>query len=152
MEKLYFEDYRIGEKMVSPARTMTESDVTNFAGLTGDWHPIHTDAEYAKDTLFGERIVHGMLTLSIGSALIFRLGPYVALPKSFIAYYGIDSLRFTHPCKIGDTIHCEVKINDLIVKDENRGIIVTQNTIFNQNGKECIVYTARILAGRKPSE
>ena len=63
MEKLYFEDYTLGERFVSPARTITEADIINFASLTGDWHPLHTDVEYAKSTPFGERIAHGMLTL-----------------------------------------------------------------------------------------
>lgn len=150
MEKVYFEDYTIGEKLVSPARTVTEADIVNYASLTGDWHPLHTDIEYAKRTPFGERIAHGMLTLSIGLALPFRLGLYVALPKSFIAFYGIDKLRFTHPCKIGDTIHSEVEITDMITKDDQRGVIVSQNTIVNQNNKACVVYTSRMLAGRKP--
>lgn len=152
MEKIFLEDYEIGEKLVSPARTMTESDITAFAGLTGDWHPVHTNIEYAKKTPFGERIAHGMLTLSIGSALIFRIGQYAALPKSFIAFYGIDSLRFINPCKIGDTIHCEMEITDFIMKDEKRGVIVSENTIYNQRGETVIVYTTRMLAGRKPVE
>jgi acyl dehydratase len=86
MEKSYFEDYTVGEKFISPARTITETDITLFAAFTGDWHPLHTDVEFAKKTFFGERIAHGMLSLCVGSALIFRLGPYVALPKSFIAF------------------------------------------------------------------
>jgi len=95
VEKLFFEDYAVGEAFKSPARTMTETDIVLFASLTGDWHPIHTNVEYAKKAFFGERIAHGMLTLCVGSALIFRLGPFVALPKSFIAFYGMDSVRFT---------------------------------------------------------
>lgn len=152
MEKIFLEDYEIGEKLVSPGRTMTVSDITAFAGLTGDWHPIHTNIEYAKKTPFGERIAHGMLTLCIGSALMFRLGQYAALPKSFIAFYGIDSVRFINPCKIGDTIHSEMEITEFIMKDEKRGVIVSENTIYNQNGEKVIIYKTRALAGRRPAE
>ena len=148
MEKLWFEDYQVGEKLISPGRTVTEADVVNFAGLTGDWHPLHTDAEYARSTPFGERITHGMLTLCIGSALLFRLGQYVALPRSFVAFYGMDSVRFVGPVKIGDTIHCEMEVVALEEKDEKRGIIVAHNAIKNQRGQEVVVYTTRALVGR----
>ena len=150
MEKAYFEDYEVGEKMVSPARTLTEADIINYAGLTGDWHPLHTDVEFAKKTPFGERVAHGMLTLCIGSSLIFRLGQYVALPKSFIAFYGMDSVKFPNPARIGDTIHCEVEIVSLDIKDEKRGIITSKNAIKNQRGEDLVVYTTRALVGREP--
>ncbi|MFZ5917998.1 MAG: MaoC/PaaZ C-terminal domain-containing protein [Chloroflexota bacterium] len=151
MEKLWFEDYQVGETLISPGRTVTEADVVNFAGLTGDWHPLHTDAEYAQTTPFGERIAHGLLTLCIGSALLFRLGQYAALPKSFIAFYGMDSVRFVGPVKLGDTIHCEMEITNLEEKDEKRGIIVARNTIKNQRGEDVVVYTTRALVGRTVS-
>ncbi len=148
MEKSYFEDYHVGEKFVSPARTITESDIHAFASLTGDWHPVHTDVEFAKQTPFGGRIAHGMLTLCVGSALIFRLGQYVTLPKSFIAFYGMDSVRFVNPVMIGDTIRCEVEIIALEHKDEKRGIIVSRNAIKNQKDQDVCVYTTRALVGR----
>lgn len=150
MEKEYMEDYAVGEKLVSPGRTITESDIHAFAAFTGDWHPVHTDVEYASETPFGERIAHGMLTLCVGSTLVFRLGQHVALPRSFIAFYGMDSVRFPSPVKIGDTIHCEVEIASLDVKDEKRGVICSKNTIKNQRGEEVCVYTTRVLVGRKP--
>ncbi len=150
MEKLCFEDYEIGETFITPARTITETDIVMFAALTGDWHPLHTDVEYASKTSFKERIAHGMLGLVIGSALATRLGPYAVLPKSFIAFYGMDSVRFTAPIMIGDTIHCEVKVTDLIVKDDARGVIVHENAIKNQRGEVVIVFVAKVLVGRKP--
>ena len=67
-EYLYLDDYVLGEKMVSPARTVTEADIIAFAGITGDWHPLHTDAEYAAGTPFRGRIAHGMLTAGLISA------------------------------------------------------------------------------------
>lgn len=148
-EKNWLEDYRVGETFLSPARTLTETDIVSFAALTGDWHPLHTDAEYARATPFGGRIAHGMLTLVIGSALVYRLGPHVTLPSSFIAFYGIDALRFVRPCRIGDTIRCRVTIAALEEKDGRRGIIVADNRILNQRDEDCIVYTTRALVGRR---
>ena len=150
MERLYFEDYEIGETFVSPGRTITETDIVLFSAFTGDWHPLHTDAVYAAKSQFKGRIAHGMLGLVVGSALSGRLGPHVILPKSFIAFYGMDSVRFTTPIMIGDTIHCEVKVTDLIVKDDTRGVIVHENAIKNQRGEVVIVFVAKVLVGRKP--
>ncbi|MEW6441280.1 MAG: MaoC/PaaZ C-terminal domain-containing protein [bacterium] len=150
MEKVYMEDYQVGEKLVSPGRTITETDIVLFAALTGDWHPLHTNVEYAAKTIFGERIAHGMLVLVIGSALGFRLGQYVFLPKSFIAFYGMDSVRYTGPVKIGDTIRLEVEVTELKGKDAERGIVTTRNAIKNQRGEDCCIFVSKILCGRRP--
>ena len=152
MEKVFFEDYQVGERFVSPGRTITETDIVLFAGLTGDWHPIHTNVEYAKKTMFGERIAHGMLGLSVGMALVFRLGPYVFTPKKFIAFYGMDKVRFTGPIKIGDTIRCEVTVAELKEHDEKSGTIAYEASIKNQRDEDCIIFTAKALAGRKKKE
>lgn len=151
MARGFFEDYKIGEKRTTPARTVTETDIVSFAGLTGDWHPLHTDVEHAAQSPFGERIAHGMLVLSIGSALAFRTGPYDALPKSFIAFYGMENVRFTAPVKIGDTIHLETEITDLEVKDAERGVVTSQHEIVNQNGDVACTYVWKILCGRAPT-
>lgn len=150
MEKVYLEDYEVGEKWVTPGRTLTETDIVNYAGLTGDWHPIHTDMEYAKKTPFGERIAHGLLTLCIGSTLVFRLGENVAFPKAFIAFYGMDSVRFVSPAKIGDTLHCEMKVVSLDIKDKEKGLLVCDNVIKNQRSEDVVIYTTKVLVGRRP--
>jgi 3-hydroxybutyryl-CoA dehydratase len=150
--KVYLEDYHEGERWVTPGRTLTETDIINYAGLTGDWHPIHTDAEYARGAPFGERIAHGLLVLAVGSTLIFRLGEYVVFPKTFIAFYGMDAVRFVGPVKIGDTLHCEAEVTALEVKDEKRGILVCRNAIKNQRGEDVVVYDTRALVGRRPAE
>ena len=151
-EYRYLDDYTIGERMVSPARTITETDIVNFAGITGDWHPLHTDAVYASKGPFKERIAHGMLTLSIGMALPFRLGQYSSyLPTSFLAFYGMDRVRFTAPLRIGDTIHCEVEVLEIKDKDKKRGILTTQHQIKNQNGQLLASYVIQVLCAKKSS-
>ena len=74
----------------------------------------------------------------------------MALPKSFIAFYGMDSVRFTGPVKIGDTIHCVVQVEKLEAKDDRTGVIVSKNFIRNQRDEDVVVYTTRALVGRKP--
>ena len=150
MEKEYFEDYEIGEMLISPSRTVTESDIQAYAMLTGDWHPLHTDAIHAASSPFGERIAHGMLTLILGSTLVLRLGPYAYLPKSFIAFYGIERVRFTGPVKIGDTIHAVNRVKNLVAKDTDRGILHYDGTVLNQHEETVLVWEARMLVGRRP--
>jgi len=152
MEKEYFEDYKIGEKFVTPARTITEADIVLFAAFSGDWHPIHTDCEYAKKTIFSERIAHGLLGLVVGSGLAFRLGAQGALPKKFIAFYGMDNLRFTAQLRIGDTIHVEIEVIDLISKKENRGIVHFRSKLINQRGEVVNVHESKILVAGRPKD
>ena len=148
----YLDDYTIGEKMISPARTITEADIVNFAGFTNDWHPLHTDVEYAAKTPFGGRITHGMLTLSIGMALPFRLGPYSSyLPKSFIAFYGLDEVRFTAPTRIGDTIRCEVEIADITDKGKGKGILTVKCLVRNQRNETQVSFILKLFCGKRPS-
>jgi 3-hydroxybutyryl-CoA dehydratase len=150
-EREYLEDYEVGEVFVSPARTLTETDVVAFASLTGDWHPLHTDAVYAGQSPFGERIAHGMLTLSVGMVLVLRLGENRYLPKHFIAMSGIDGLRFTAPVRLGDTIHSVNRVAALDIKDERRGILQYESEIRNQDGRTVVVWTSRMLVGRRPA-
>jgi len=152
MEKEYANDYKIGEKFISPARTVTEADIVLFAAVSGDWHPIHTDLEYAKKTVFGERIAHGLLGLVVGSGLGFRLGSQGPLPKYFIAFYGMDNLRFTAPLKIGDTVHVEIEVIDLVYKKDNRGIVKFRSELKNQRDEVINVHESRILVAGRPKE
>jgi 3-hydroxybutyryl-CoA dehydratase len=146
----YLEDYELGEVFVSPGRTITETDVVLFASLTGDWHPLHTDATYARGTPFGERIAHGMLTMSIGMVLVLRLGQHLYLPKHFIAMTGIDGLRFTAPVKFGDTIHSVNRVAALDVKDATRGLLQYESEILNQESTTVVRWTSRMLVARRP--
>jgi 3-hydroxybutyryl-CoA dehydratase len=150
-DREFLEDYAVGEIFLSPARTITESDVMTFAGLTGDWHPLHTDAVYAGNSMFGQRIVHGMLTLAVGSTLVLRLGPYVYIPKGFIAFYGVENVRFVRPVFFGDTIHSVNRVEGLVVKDDARGIIQYSGEVVNQREETVLVWTSRMLVSRRPA-
>ena len=146
----YFEDFRVGDRVRTPARTITETDIVLFAALTGDWHPVHTDAEYAKRSTFGERIAHGLLSLAIGSGLMFRAGDR-GIPSSTIALSGVEKVRFIAPSKIGDTIHVEGEIAGLTTIDPERGLITWKHRVINQRGEEILTYTSKLLVGRRLS-
>ena len=104
---MWFEEFEIGQQIITPGRTITESDIVSFAGLSGDYNQIHTDAEFSSNTPFGKRVAHGLLVLSIASGLAMRTG---VLEGTVIAFREINNWKFSLPIYIGDTIHVELKI------------------------------------------
>jgi len=140
----YFEDFQVGETVVTRARTVTETDIVSFAALTGDWYPLHTDVEYAKKGPFGERIAHGLLVLSIANGLL------PLYDMAIIAFYGMDKVRFTAPTKIGDTIHVELEVVGKDDKGEMGGVITLKESVKNQKGEAVALSTLKAFIGRPP--
>jgi acyl dehydratase len=124
----YFDDIDVGEECESPGRTVTETDIVLFAGLSGDYNVLHTDAEFMKTSIFGERIAHGLLGLAIQAGLFTRATPAYAT----VAFVGLR-WKFKAPIKIGDTIRLRAKVT---AKKEtskpDRGLITLQRTVVNQ--------------------
>jgi len=106
---LYFEEFQTGFNIITTARTVTESDVVTFAGLSGDYNQIHTDAAFSQSTPFGARVAHGLLGLSIASGLIMRTG---VLEGTVLAFREIVEWKFIKPVFLGDTIHAEVEVTE----------------------------------------
>lgn len=104
---LTFEEYDVGQTLSTPARTVTEADVVGFCALSGDWNPLHSDAEFARRSAYGQRVAHGVLVMSIGIALVMR-GGY--LEGTAMAFRDIADWKFSRPVFIGDTIsvHCTI--------------------------------------------
>ncbi len=102
----YFEEFEIGDSIETPGRTVTESDVMLFAALSGDYNQLHTNVEYAKETMFGERIAHGLLGLSIVSGLSSRIGFAEETVQAFVSL----DWKFRAPVKFGDTIRARVEV------------------------------------------
>lgn len=109
MPGLYFEEFQVGQKITTVGRTIAESDIFAFAGLSGDYNQIHTDAEFAKTSPFGQRVAHGLLGLSVASGLAMRTG---VLEGTVIAFREINNWKFTSPVFIGDTIHVEMEVTE----------------------------------------
>ncbi len=129
---MYFEEMEEGLEVVSPGRTITETDVVLFAGLSGDYNQLHTDAEFARGTIFGQRIAHGLLGLSIASGLAGRLG---FIEGTAIAFMGLD-WKFKAPVLIGDTISLTARVaRRREVRRLGGGIVVFQVALKNQRGE-----------------
>jgi 3-hydroxybutyryl-CoA dehydratase len=126
---LYFEEFGIGDSATTPARTITEADVVAFAALSGDWTAIHSDAEYAKKTMFGERVAHGLLGLSIASGLTVRMG---FIEDTVLAFRSLE-WKYGVPIKIGDTIHVRAEVAEKKAFPRLGGGAVTFNVeVLNQ--------------------
>jgi len=143
----YFEDFVVGEKIVTRARTVTEADIVNFAAFTGDWYPLHVDAEYAKSTRFGERIAHGMLVLSLSTGL---WSPEYVVQWAFVAFYGIERLRFTAPVKIGDTLHVEMEVMEKLDKGDAGGVVTFAYLTRNQRNEDVLAASVMLLFAASP--
>ncbi|HLX44481.1 MAG TPA: MaoC/PaaZ C-terminal domain-containing protein [Bryobacteraceae bacterium] len=139
---LYFEDYVIDSVSTSRGRTVTEADIVNFAGLSGDFVELHMNEEYARRGPFGRRIAHGALIFSISTGLMVQIA---GDPESIIAFYGVDKLRFVAPVFIGDTIHVSQRILEMQKKNAERGVVAFEITVLKQDQTPVVVYTARLL-------
>jgi 3-hydroxybutyryl-CoA dehydratase len=102
----YFEEFQVGDTVVSAGRTITETDIVNFAGLSGDYNQIHTDAEYARKGMFGQRVAHGLLGLAVASGLATQLG---FLEGTVLAFREL-AWKFSRPIFPGDTIHVKASV------------------------------------------
>jgi 3-hydroxybutyryl-CoA dehydratase len=130
---LYFEEFEIGQSITSVGRTVTEADVVGFAALSGDWNPIHTNAEFAAQHPFGQRVAHGLLGLSIASGLAVRTG---FLEETVLAFREIDSWKFSLPIFLGDTIRVRATVVDTKPMPRLGGGLVTlKGEILNQDDK-----------------
>lgn len=139
----YFDELEIGDKTVSErGRTITETDVVFFCYLTGNWLELHSNAEYAKETPFGERLVQGSLTFSIAAGL------QMVRPGLVIAFYGLDKMRFTAPVKIGDTLRAEAEVVDKEVKGDDRGVVTIKQVIKNQRDETTAMMLWKLLIKR----
>jgi 3-hydroxybutyryl-CoA dehydratase len=126
---LYFEEFEEGVELLTPGRTVTETDIQLYAGLTGDYTQIHTNVEFCKDTLFGQRVAHGLLGLSIASGLGTRLG---FIEGTAVALREI-TWKFTGPIFIGDTIHLTIQVaNKKAMPRLGMGLVTFDVSLVNQ--------------------
>ncbi len=145
---LYYEDYEIGVKMRTRGRTITEADIVNFAALTGDFNPMHTDAEFMKTHAMGQRIAHGMLSLSYAVGQAYQLG---FMEGTILAFRGLE-MKFSLPVFIGDTLHVELAVIEM--KEARRlggGMVTLEVKIINQDGKTVQSGTWTVLVLSKPT-
>jgi len=141
----YYDDFQLKDRIVSRARTITEADIVMFAAFSGDWHPLHTDEEYSKKALFGQRIAHGFLVLSVASGLMGLA------EMAILAFYGMDRVRFLAPTKIGDTLNLEMEVVEKTDRNEKDGLVTFKTAIKNQKGEAVAVMDMKFLMAKKDS-
>lgn len=117
-----------------------------FSAFSGDWYSLHTDAEYAKETQFEQRIAHGMSILSITTGLV------TFEPGIVVAFYGMDKVRFTNPTFIGDTIHLDAKVIDLKDRNESQGLVTVLQEVKKQTGETVVAFDMKILMNKRAAE
>jgi acyl dehydratase len=148
MAGLYFEEFTVGQKIVSVARTVAESDILTFAGLTGDHNQIHTDAEFSKGTQFGQRIAHGLLGLSIAVGLLMRTG---VLEGTVMAFREIVEWKFIKPVFIGDSIYAEMEVKEMKAMPRvGGGLAMVAMEVKNQKNESLMRGTLAVLVASKP--
>jgi acyl dehydratase len=131
---LFFDEFEVGRTWLTPRRTISEADIVMFAGLTGDFNPVHTDEEFAKRTPFGTRILHGPAVFAIATGLEFRLG---LKEGTAIAFLGM-TWDLKAPVKIGDTIHVFQRVDSVRpTRNPSRGIVTFWVEVRNQRNEVC---------------
>lgn len=145
----YFEDFQVGLKIHTVGRTITEADIVNFAGISGDFNQMHVDAEYSAKTFFGQRVAHGLLILSIVSGLAVQTG---VMEGTVLAFREINEWKFQKPVFIGDTIHAELEVKE--TKDMRRiggGTVVIEVSVKNQKEETVMKGILTVLVASNPS-
>ncbi len=140
---LYFEEFEMGKKFTTAGRTITEADIVSFAGLSGDYNSIHTDAEFAKTTPFKKRVAHGLLILSIVSGLANQTG---FIEGTVLAFREIKKWKFSRPVYIGDTVHAEIEVRETKAFARlGGGTVELEFKVKTQDGEVCMKGTWNAL-------
>jgi oxepin-CoA hydrolase/3-oxo-5,6-dehydrosuberyl-CoA semialdehyde dehydrogenase len=145
----YFEELEIGETLVTHRRTVTESDLVNFAGISGDFFYAHMDDVAARDSLFERRVAHGYFVLSAAAGLFVD-----PAPGPVLANYGLEGLRFVKPVYIGDTIHARLTCKQKTIKEDRegqipQGVVHWDVEVRNQDDEPVAVYTILTLVRQR---
>ena len=148
----HFEELAIGETLVTHRRTITEADITNFAGISGDFFYAHTDDIAARESIFERRVAHGYFVLSAAAGLFVD-----PAPGPVLANYGLESLRFTKPVYAGDTIRVKLTCKQKTAKDVvegqvPQGVVAWDVEVTNQDGDAVALYTILTLVRRQNVE
>lgn len=146
----YFEEFAVGMSFISPGRTVTESDIVAFAGLSGDYTQIHTDKEFSKSTPVGRRVAHGLLCLAIASGLAVRTG---VLEGTVIAFREISDWKFVKPVFIEDTVRVSLQVME--TKQLRRlggGLVNIELKLLNQNDDTVMKGIWKVLVASSPDK
>ena len=145
---MYFEEFETGQKIISAGRTVTESDIVGFAGLSGDFTQIHTDTKYSKSSPASQRVAHGLLGLSIASGLAVQTG---VLEGTVLFFREIKEWKFVKPIFIGDTIHVELDVMETkAMRRIGGGTVDIALVVLNQNNETLMKGVWTVLMASRP--
>jgi acyl dehydratase len=146
---LYFEEFQPAQKIITAGRTVTEADVVNFAGLSGDYNQMHVDEAYSQKTTFGKRVAHGLLVVSIVSGLAVQTG---VMEGTVMAFREINEWKFARPVFFGDTVHAVLEVRE---KKELRriggGSVTIELDVINQNDEVVMKGDWVVLIATRPN-
>ena len=142
---LTYDEFDLGDRFVSQARTVTEADVVAFAAISGDYNPLHTDAEFARLTPFGARIAHGMLVAAMGTGFGNQMGVLEGTSLALIE----QVIRYKGPVHFGDTVHLELVVNEKKETSKpDRGVILFDALVVNQRDETVVEMQWTLLMKR----
>lgn len=145
----YWNDFEVGEVIETGGRTIESGDVNLFAGLSGDFNPVHVNQVYAEKGMFGERIGHGLLTLAVTSGQMNQTGMFEG---TTIGFLGMDKVRFSSPVRFGDTVLTTAKVTSIRASNKpGRGVVEMTITTVNQRGETVLTYDQALLMAGKPA-
>ncbi|NPT58469.1 MaoC/PaaZ C-terminal domain-containing protein [Paraburkholderia elongata] len=145
----YWQDFEVGEVIETAPRTIEGGDVSLFAGLSGDFNPLHVNAVDAESGAFGERIAHGLLTLAVTSG---QINQTALLVGTAIGILGLDKVRFSNPVRFGDTIFTSVKVTEARASSKaSRGVVAMEVKVENQRDEVVLTYDMTLLMAGKPT-
>ncbi|NGM89045.1 dehydratase [Parapusillimonas sp. SGNA-6] len=147
MRPLYYEDVEVGARFIVPGRSVTEADVLGFATVSGDLHPIHTDAAYAATTEFGQRIAHGPFGIAIAIGLFGRIPEFTT---TAVAMLSVSEWKFRAPVFIGDTLRLEMIVAGKRLTTSGRGIIDRHMKLVKQDDTLVQEGNSELLIARQP--
>lgn len=146
---LFYEDFEVGQSIVTPGRTVTEADVVAYAGLSGDFNPMHTDESFAEKSIYGTRIAHGVIGIAFTSGLLARLGIFDGTSIAFLSL----EWRFLLPIRIGDTIRVRQTVRSgRVTSDGKRGVLSFDLELLNQADEIVQSGSRTLLVARAPTE
>jgi acyl dehydratase len=146
---MFIDEFEVGQKVTTVGRTVTEADIVTFAGLSGDYNQIHTDAAFSKTAPFGRRVAHGLLGLAIASGLAVQTG---IMEGTVLAFREIADFKFIKPIFIGDTIHVVLEVMDVkIMRRVGGGLVVIELDVQNQDAETVMKGTWKVLIAARPA-
>ncbi len=147
---VYFDEFKVGQHFRTVSRTITESDVVTFAGLSGDYNQLHTDEEFAKNTPYGHRIAHGLLGMAIASGLTMRSG---VLEGTALAFREINNWKFSNPIFLGDSIYVDLEVKETKALPRlGGGSVLIEMSVKNQHDEITMRGIWTVLVANRPKE